>query len=136
MTSISNNDIARAIYLSSKDKSPSEMHQVHEKVINFLVRRRLISKSSSILLELKKIINSEHGIVPANVFSAHRLHEKKEKNLVHFLKKRYSAKEVALNPVLDKPLLGGMRVEVSDEVIDLTLKNKVEQLQKYLTRTV
>ena len=52
------------------------------------------------------------------------------------MKKRYSAKEVALNPVLDKTLLGGMRVEVSDEVIDLTLKNKVEQLQKYLTRTV
>lgn len=134
MTTISNNDIARAIYLSARDKGPLEIHQVHQKIINFLVRRRLISKASSILSELKKIVNSEHGVVSATVLSAHRLSENKEKDLVHFLKKRYSAKEVALASVLDETLLGGIRVEVNDEVIDLSIKNKIKQLKNYLTR--
>ncbi len=134
MTILSNNDIARAIYLSAKGKSPAEMHDLHKKIINFLVRRRLISKTPSVLGALEKIINSEHGIVLANVSTAERLSSKIKNNLVHFLKKRYSAKEVTLNHILDKKLLGGMRVEVNDEVIDLSVRNKIRQLQGHLTR--
>jgi len=134
MATISNNDIARAIYLASKDKSSGEMHQVHKNIISFLARKRLMSKSSLILASLEKIINSEGGKVSATVASAKRLHDEEEKTLVHFLKKRYSAKEVALTKILDEKLLGGFRVEANNEVIDLTIKNKIRQLQEYLTR--
>lgn len=134
MSIISNNDIARAIYLSLKEKSSTEVHKVHESVIKFLIKKRLMQRVSAILYQLKKIVNFENGIVSATVLSAHKIHEKEEKDLIHFFKKRYSAKEVALTHVLDKKLLGGMRLEVNDEVIDLTIKNKIRELQEYLTR--
>ena len=38
------------------------------------------------------------------------------------------------NEVLDEKLLGGFKIEVNDEIIDLTIKNKLEKLQEYLTR--
>ena len=135
MSTISNNDIARAIYLSLKDKSSAEAHKMHKNIIEFLVRKRLMQRTFAILHQLTKIINLEDSIVSATVLSAHRIHEKDEKNVVHFLKKRYSAKGVALTHVLDKALLGGMRLEASDEVIDLSFKNKIRELQEYLTRS-
>ena len=134
MATISNNDIARAIYLVSKDRSSGEMHQIHKKIIDFLSRKRLLSRSSAILASLRKMIHSENGVVSAVVSSAHKLHESEEKDLEHFLKKRYSAREVVFTKILDEKLLGGFRIESNNEVIDLTFKNKIGQLQAYLTR--
>src|SRR3989344_4072038 len=134
MSALSNTDIARAMHATLADKSSGHVHEAHKKIINFLAKRRLMSKVPAILAQLEKLIHAEHGVVSAKVWSAHRLSEEKEKELVHFLKKPYSAKEVALNKTLDDKLLGGMRVEVGDEVIDLTIRNKMRKLEEYLTR--
>jgi len=136
MTTISNNEIARAIYLVSKDKSPTEQSLLYPKIIQFLARRHLLSKTSDILLKLGKIINSEEGRTIVVVKSAFRLGEKTKIELVQTLKKRYSSKEIVLDEKLDKNLLGGMRLEINDEVIDLSLKNKIGKLQEYLTRPI
>ena len=134
MSAISNIDIARAMHATISDKSSGHVHEAHKKIINFLRKRRLMPKVPAILAQLEKLINSEQGVVLAKVLSAHRLSDEREKELVHFLKKRYSGKVVALTKTLDHKLLGGMRVEVGDEVIDLTIRNKMRKLEEYLTR--
>src|SRR3989344_5429106 len=134
MSAISNTDIASAVHATLSYKSPSHVHEAHKKIINFLSKRRLMSKVPAILAQLEKLINSEQGVVSAKVLSAHRLSDEREKELVHFLKKRYDAKNVVLTKTLDEKLLGGMRVEVGDEVIDLTIRNKMRKLEEYLTR--
>ena len=136
MTTISNNDIACAIYSASKDKSPSEQSLFFPKVIQFLSRRRLLSKTKGILLCLNKIINEEEGRVVAKVSSRENLDGEIKKELERSLAKRYSGKTVTLVPNLDEKLLGGFRIEVNDEVIDLTVKNKIGKLQEYLTKSV
>jgi len=136
MTKISNNDIARAIYLASKDKSSSEQSLFFSKVIQFLVRRRLLPKAKDILLRLNKIINDDEGRVIARVSSREELSETIKKELTHSLAKRYSSKEVVLVSSLDEKLLGGFKIEVNDEVMDLTIKNKIEKLQEYLTKSI
>jgi|SRR3989344_2560152 len=135
MTTISNNDIARAIYAVAKDKSGHERSVILTKVVEFLARRHMLGKSKEILSQLRKIINKETRTVEANVLSAKALPAKTKKELEHILTKRYSAKEIILNEELDPKLLGGFRVEVNNEVIDLTLKNKIAQLQNFLTRS-
>ena len=57
MPTISNNDIAEAIYLSSHGKTGSHLSENLLNVTKFLSRRRLISKSGDILSRLNKIIN-------------------------------------------------------------------------------
>jgi F-type H+-transporting ATPase subunit delta len=136
MTTLSNNDIARAIYLVSKGKTNTELHTINDKIIKFLARRRLLSKSRDILERLNKIINHENERVVAKVLSVRKLKEESKKELILLLKKRYGAKEVVITETLDEKLLGGMRVEVNDEIIDLTVKNKIKKLQEYLTRKI
>jgi F-type H+-transporting ATPase subunit delta len=132
MTAISNNDIAQAIYLASREKGGEE--HFSSKVIQFLVKRRLLSKAPEILSRLNKIINEHEGRVVARVSSAEKINEKKHKELTTALSHLYKAKEIKIVENIDKRLLGGIKIEVNDEVIDLTIKNKIERLQEHLTK--
>jgi len=136
MATISNNDIARAIYLVSKDKNHQELPDIDKKIVSFLARRRLLSKSKDILEKLDKIINQEKERIIVKVSSAKKIKQEFEKEIILFLKKRYKTKEVILTETLDEKLLGGIRIEVNDEIIDLTAKNKIKKLQEYLTRKI
>jgi len=136
MATISNNDIAQAIYLSSKDKSGHELSLWLQNVVNFLHRRRLFNKSKDILLKLNEIDNRERGVLMVKVNSAQKLHQKEKEEIEHLLKKRYRAQEILLEENLDEKLIGGIKIEVNNEIIDLTLKNRINKLQEYLTRKV
>jgi len=134
MATISNNDIARAIYLSAKDISTSEQSVLFPKITQFLYRKRLLSQAPDILARLDKIINKEDERIIIKISSKEPLHENIKKEITHILKERYSAQKVILVENLDEKLLGGFKLEVNDEVIDLTIKNKIGKLQEYLTK--
>ena len=136
MTVISNNDIARAIYLVSKDKSSSEQATISKRIAATLFRRRLLSKAPLILSQLRKIINQEEGRIIAKVSSVEKIDHKTKIHLEEVLKKRYKAKEVVLEENVDKNLLGGLKIEVNNEVIDLSVKNKINKLQEHLIKSV
>ncbi|OGI68483.1 ATP synthase F1 subunit delta [Candidatus Nomurabacteria bacterium RIFCSPHIGHO2_01_FULL_42_15] len=136
MTVISNNDIARAIYSGAKEKHGHELSLYQKNVVNFLFRKRLLSKAPEILSQLRKIINKEEGRIIAKVSSVEKLSHKIKEDLTHSLKKRYSAKEVILEEKLDEKLIGGIKLEVNNEVIDLSVKNKIGKLQEHLERNI
>ncbi|KKQ87181.1 MAG: hypothetical protein UT09_C0019G0007 [Parcubacteria group bacterium GW2011_GWF2_38_8] len=134
MATLSNNDIARAIYLTSKNKTGLELSEMFGRIIKFLVRRRLLSRVPDILEKLRKIINLEDKRIEVKILSSRKLKEKTKNDVVSILKKRYKAKEVIIEEVADEKLLGGMRIEVNDEIIDLTIKRKIKKLQEYLIK--
>ena len=135
MAIISNNNIARAIYLSLKDKNSSEQDIMLKNVVKFLFRHKLISKSKEILSVLKKLINQDQGILEVKVWSKNQINNKVKKDLMQILKKRYGNKKFILHENLDEKLLGGFKIEVNNELIDLTLKNKIYKLQEHLVRS-
>ena len=141
MAILSNNDIARAIYLVLKDnhleaRPPSgDLASKYDRIVKFLYRKRLLFKAPLILSQLKKIINQEKGRIVAKISSVETLSRQTKMHLEQVFKKRYSAKEVFIEEKLDGKLLGGIRVEINDEVIDLTIKNKISQLEAYLKAT-
>ncbi|OGI86306.1 hypothetical protein A3A01_02335 [Candidatus Nomurabacteria bacterium RIFCSPLOWO2_01_FULL_39_17] len=135
MANISNIDIARAIYLACKDNIGNKPSFLKD-VVKFLARRRFLYRAKDILLNLEKIIHEESGTIVAKVKSARILSEETKREITHSLKKLYSAHKVLYKKSMDENLLGGMRIEVNDEIIDLTVKNKVKKLQEYLTRKV
>jgi F-type H+-transporting ATPase subunit delta len=137
MSTASNNNIAEAIYLVSKDHhNHADQSLFFKKVIQFLVKKRLLTKAPDILSRLSKIINDKEGRIVAKVSSKGNLNEKIKEHLTHSLAKRYSAKEVSIVSNLDEKLLGGFKIEVGDEVMDLTIKYKVDKLQDFLIKSV
>ena len=134
MPAISNNNIANAIYEGSKGRSPYDLHTYSKNVVNFLVKKRLLSKSKEILERLNKIVNEREGIVEVKVKTTKKLATETKHHLATTLKKRYRGKDIVWHEVVDENLLGGFRLEINDEVIDLTMRNKINQLQKHLTK--
>ncbi len=135
MTKISNNDIARAIYLSSKDKSTHELVIHNRNVLNFLYRKHLLSRSNNILAKLEEIINRENHIQIVRLKTREKLKEHTRHLLESFLKKRYKAEEIVFKENINDEWLGGVRIEAGDEIIDLTVKNKIKKLQEHLIRS-
>ncbi len=134
MATTSNNTIAHAIYEVTKGKSGGELTSAMGDVMKFLVRKRLLSRSPGIVTSLEKIINKEEGVVKAKVLSARKLDHDIKTKIIQDLEKRYGAKKIILEEEINEKLLGGVKIEIGDEVIDLTLKNKINKLQEHLTR--
>jgi len=134
MATLSNNDIANAIYAVSKEKKGEELSDMFKKVVDFLNRKRLLSRAPDILGKLDKIINLKEGKILVKILSAKKLSEKTKKELSFLLEKRYKAKEILFEEKLDEKLLGGMKLEINDEIIDLTIRNKLKKLQEHLTK--
>lgn len=135
MANISNNHIARAIYLAGEGKNNSELRLVLRNAVKFMARHRLLSKSEEILSKLRKIVNQDRGILEVKVWSKHKISVDVKSELKRILQKRYKNKEIELEENLDEKLLGGIKIEANDELIDLTLKNKIYKLQEHLIKS-
>ena len=130
MATATNNDIAQAIYAASKESPTTVVAQT----VQLLVRRRLMSRAPDILMRLEKIINKAENKIVARVTTKDKLEHKDKTELEHFLKKKYGAGSIMFEEIIDEQVVGGMKVEIGDELIDLTVKNRIRKLQEHLTR--
>lgn len=134
MAAISNNNIANAIYMGSRGKEGQELTVFVNNVIKFLIRKKLFSKAGDILEKIENVSNIENGILKVKIYSAQKLDEVIKKDLTLILIKKYNSKNVFFTEITDTKFIGGLKIEVGDEVLDLTIFNKLKELQKYLIR--
>ena len=132
MATISTNNLARAIYESSLGKSGSELDMVAKNIVEIISRKHLIGKSKEIITSLEKIIDKNEEVVRAKISSRIKLEKKIIDEIEDFIKKRYKAKNTVLEFEVDEKLIGGIKIEIGDEIIDTTLKNKIKKLENYL----
>lgn len=132
MLKISTKNVAQAIHALIKNKRGSALDQALTNAVEFLAKKNLLSKSKEILQSLEHLIDEDSGIVRAKVESPRELALNTLRELKTLLKKRYKAEDIILDTAEDASLIGGVRIEAKGEVIDLSLKNRVGQLQNYL----
>ena len=129
---LSTKNVAEAIYATAKNKSGSELEHVLKMSVEFLAKKNLLSKASEILKHLEQLSDTEHDILRAKVLSRKPLTKKATDEVESLLKKRYKSKDTVLEWKEDKTLIGGVRIETNEEVIDMSLRNKLNQLQAHL----
>jgi len=132
MAKISPKNTAHAIYATAKGKSGGDLDTTLKNSVEFLANKNLLSKSDQILNELEKIIDDDEGIVRVKVSAQDQLTGNAKEEIENMIKEKHKAKSVILDFREDKSLLGGMRIKTKDELIDITLRNKINQLQNYL----
>lgn len=132
MASISINNLANAIYESSLGKEGNSLNDILAKSVIFIRDKNLIGKKEEILHALENIVNKKEGIIKAKVITKSKVDKNVEREIEEFIKDKYKAKEVHLELKVENEVLGGIRIEVEDNIIDMTLSNKLHQLQNYL----
>ena len=126
--------LAKAIYESTKGKSGAELSQAIDNSISFMDKNQLLGKKKEILAHLEKIIDKDENVLRAKVKSANTLSQKTLEELGENLKKKYKAKGVEIDSMVDEKLIDGFKIEVNDEIIDFTLSHKLHRLQEYLIK--
>jgi F-type H+-transporting ATPase subunit delta len=76
--------------------------------------------------------NAQEGAADAKITSAFQISDAQVKELVATLERKFGRK---LNPsvIVDESLIGGVRVEVGDEVLDTSVRAKLQQMHVALT---
>jgi len=132
MASISTKNLAWAIYESSLNKEGGDLDTILEKSVIFMRDKNLLGKKEELLKSLEDIVNKENGIIKVQVTTCEKLEKGTEKEIEEYIKKKYQASKVIVELKEDLKLLGGIKIEIGDDIIDTTLLNKIYQLQNYL----
>ena len=79
----------------------------------------------------KELVAKEKNLKNITVASSYRIDKEQLKQIEAALKKRMKA-EVSIVTEIDKSLIGGLKISYDDQVIDLSIKNKLEKLKTQL----
>jgi F-type H+-transporting ATPase subunit delta len=82
--------------------------------------------------QFQALVNQRSGVSDATVFSAYPIDARQLDEVVAALEKRFGRKLNA-SVVVDPELIGGVRVVVGDEVLDTSVKARLEQMKVALT---
>ncbi|HEY8102025.1 MAG TPA: F0F1 ATP synthase subunit delta [Burkholderiaceae bacterium] len=100
--------------------------------INMLVENGRLTLLPEIGAQFHVLKNAQEGAADAEISSAFALSDAQVKELVATLEKKFGRK---LNPSVsvDNSLIGGVRVVVGDEVLDTSVRAKLQQMHVALT---
>lgn len=132
MATISINNLARAIYESSQGKDEADLDVVVKNTVKLLSEKHMLGKSKELLDRLEKLVDKGDELIRAKIISKIKLDKKTIEEIEEFIKKRYKIKNSVLVFEIDEKLIGGIKIEVGDEIIDMTLLNKIHKLKNYL----
>ena len=79
----------------------------------------------------KELVAKEKNLKNITVASSYRIDKEQLKQIEAALAKRMKA-EVSIVTEIDKSLIGGLKISYDDQVIDLSIKNKLEKLKTQL----
>ena len=87
---------------------------------------------SDIAAQYRALVNAMTGVSDATIYSAFPINGTLLADVVPALEKRFNRKLNA-NVVVEPTLIGGIRVVVGDEVLDTSVKARLEQMKVALT---
>jgi F-type H+-transporting ATPase subunit delta len=95
--------------------------------IDMLVQNGRLTLLPEIAAQFHTLKNAQEGAADAEISSAFEMSDAQVKDVVAALEKKFGRK---LNPsvVVDKSLIGGVRVVVGDEVLDSSVRAKLQKM--------
>lgn len=120
---------AELLYELTYESKKSEVGLVIGRFIKFLVLRRATALVPRIIASFEEIWNEREGIISIKVTSA----RKSSINIQTALKKLFKDQKIELDEFEDPTLLGGIKLQIKDTIIDGTIKNNLKHLYNLLS---
>jgi len=99
-------------------------------LINFLevlAHDRMLSQLDTVAEDYRIVLVEENLLYDVQVFSAVPLGSKIKHQLEQLVERRWGS-DYLINYVVDKKILGGLRLEVNGAVIDTTFRSRIDQI--------
>ena len=96
----------------------------------YLMAERRTAELDSLLRDIMQY-RADHGIVEVIATSAHRLDALAKKDIEAQVRALYrSAKRVIITPQHDDSVIGGVRLELANQQLDLSVRNKLNRFKQ------
>lgn len=100
-------------------------------IVSSLVQQPRERRVRTLLNRALRLVADQRGRTVATVYAASALDAAQLKRLGAALSSRYGA-DVTLNLVVDASVVGGLRIEIGDDVIDATVSSRLNDLRQRL----
>ena len=97
----------------------------------FLIQKRRFFYLEKILSDFIEVCSKARGEIKAELFSAKELNETDISKIKEELSQNFGAK-IQLNYKFDPSLIGGLVLKVGSTMVDNSIKNKLQQIQKQM----
>lgn len=122
MSAPSRQELAEAILILSDKMSDKKLT---ETVAAFLVENRRTSELDAIMREVSRQREQRDAVTEVTATSAFKLNDAARKTIKTLL----GNNQLIINEVVDADVLGGVRLETSELQLDLTVRNRLNQLK-------
>ena len=106
-----------------------------ENFLNFikvLVDKERMNAIADILENYEVLANEKQNIVLIKVTSAMLLDDEQIESIKQKYKKNFEGSKIEIKNVIDESIIGGIKLEVGDKIVDATLKTKLKSLKEHI----
>jgi F-type H+-transporting ATPase subunit delta len=121
--------VARRMELISS--APHELDPEATNLARLLIESNRVKQIGGVAEEFEVLADTAAGRVRATVTTAVELDEAERDKVAHQLSERLG-KEVRMTGVVDKAILGGLKLQYGDHLIDASVATKLQQLRRRL----
>jgi F0F1-type ATP synthase delta subunit len=101
-----------------------------KEIAAYLLEERRTSELESVLRDIMQY-RADQGILEAKVISAHEVHQEVLNDVKQLLHTAYpAAKTIHVSPRIDSDVIGGIRIDMPNEQLDLTVAAKLATLKR------
>lgn len=111
----------------------SKLDETLSNFLKLLANNHRLSALPEISKQFQEMKNRSEGAAEAVISSAFPLDGSALEGLLTSLRKKFGNKELKPTVVVDPELIGGVRVQVGDEVLDSSIKARLAQMQTNLS---
>jgi F0F1-type ATP synthase delta subunit len=128
MSMITRRELAEVI--GERTLHVSDRAELARQVAEYLAEERKPMDLNSLMRDVMQY-RIEHGIIEAMAVSAHQLPEEVIKDVEDLLKDHFpDAKKVVVDTHIDESVIGGIRIELPRENLDLSVKAKLNLFKR------
>lgn len=119
-------DVAQKIFAIHIEKTVLDLMFI-------LIDNARVETFNEIVNQYSDMFNVKENIVKPNIISAVELTEEQKQKVIAKLQTKLN-KQIIPNYIIDENIIAGMIIEIDDKVIDFSLKEQFEQVQKQLVK--
>lgn len=101
---------------------------VQKQVAAYLIESRRVNELDLLVRDIHYSL-AERGIVAAKISSAFQLESTTKKAIEQFIKSETKAKTVITTEIVDRTLLGGVKIDIPDKQLDQTVLHTLTKLR-------
>ena len=111
-----------------------ELNEQVRRFLDLLLRRDRLELLPRVLESLRELINEQRGVETARVTTAVPLGPSERELISERLSAR-TGKRIQLEEAVDPEVIGGVVAQIGDEIIDASVRGRLERLRRALVET-